>query len=102
GGTDVINNEDSPLPPPIRGDGPSFNIPNGNPGGWTGGTFVPRDGGGSIETDSGSIPTRPLNDIMGGLQNIINDAGRGLGFNGRDGEFDVNQFADAITEVFMP
>lgn len=64
--------------------------------GGTGSTATLRDSSGN------SYSSRPLGDVMSGMQSIIDRAASGLGFNGRDGSFDANQFVDAITEVFMP
>lgn len=53
-------------------------------------------------TNGNTFSTRPAESVANGLRDLASNAAQGMGFNGRDGQFDVNQFLDAVTQVFLP
>lgn len=93
-----------PMPPPYTGGGPSTVAPGGSskPSLGDGGSYIPIIIGRDESGRESSVNSRPTSEITSGLNNIVRDISRGLGFNGRDGKFDVKQFLDAVTNVVLP
>lgn len=96
------------TPPPLPAGG-GIGGAEGNNGGRDGGlggfTFggLRQDGTSTVTDSSGNTYTsRPIESITNGLQGLVSQAASGLGFNGRDGNFDFNQFVDAVSEVLLP
>lgn len=99
----------TPTVPSVGGRGSSpeseLNLGGGSlgPGAWGPGVITVGTGGDTfLDTGSGTLRLNPINSIMNGLNDVLDSAMNGLGFNGADGRFDFNQFLDAITEAFLP
>lgn len=104
------------APPPAGGGTGGNGMTSGGAGGPFGGGlfggsgvtvvgtgFTDANTGATLQDGNGNrVSTRPLNSVMSGLNSVVDRATSGLGFNGRDGNFDVNQFLDAITQVILP
>lgn len=102
------------TPPPSTGGGGGGGTSRPGGGGRGGGGDLPgtgirtnnfllnEDGTGRMRLGDQEVTTKPMDSILTGLNGLINNAAQGIGFNGRDGGFDINQFADALTEIFLP